>query len=100
MGGDETSIGLFDKVTYYIEKDDKEKTATMQEIENDDGVFYNCTALTSVTVNAIDPPTLSNMAFDNTNNCPIYVPASAVDEYKESTATGWSDYASRIQAIQ
>ena len=64
------------------------------------GVFYNCTALTSVTVNAIDPPTLSTMTFDNTNNCPIYVPASAVDTYKASTSTGWSTYASRIQAIQ
>jgi len=29
VGGDETSIGLFDKVTYYIEKDDKEKTVTI-----------------------------------------------------------------------
>lgn len=64
------------------------------------GVFYDCTALTSVTVNAIDPPTLSSMTFDNTNNCPIYVPASAVDTYKTSTSTGWSNYASRIQAIQ
>lgn len=64
------------------------------------GVFYDCTGLTSVTVNAIDPPTLSSMTFDNTNNCPIYVPASAVDTYKASTSTGWSTYASRIQAIQ
>ena len=64
------------------------------------GVFYDCTGLTSVTVNATTPPTLSTMTFDNTNNCPIYVPASAVDEYKNSTSTGWSEYASRIQAIQ
>lgn len=64
------------------------------------GVFYDCTGLTSVTVNAIDPPTLGSMAFDNTNNCPIYVPASVVDMYKDSTSTGWSTYASRIQAIQ
>ena len=64
------------------------------------GVFYDCTGLTSVTVNAIDPPTLSTMTFDNTNNCPIYVPASAVEEYQTSTSTGWSTYASRIEAIQ
>ena len=65
------------------------------------GVFYNCTALTSVTVNAIDPPTLDGgYIFDNTNNCPIYVPASVVEMYKTSTSTGWSTYASRIQAIQ
>ena len=62
------------------------------------GVFYDCTGLTSVTVNAIDPPKLNTMAFDNTNNCPIYVPASAVDTYKASN--GWSTYASRIEAIQ
>ena len=62
------------------------------------GVFYNCTALTSVTVNATTPPTFSNMAFDNTNNCPIYVPAESVNTYK--AATNWSTYASRIQAIQ
>lgn len=64
------------------------------------GVFYDCTGLTSVTVNAIDPPRLNTMAFDNTNNCPIYVPASAVEEYQTSTSTGWSTYASRIEAIQ
>ena len=64
------------------------------------GVFYDCTGLTSVTVNAIDPPTLGSMAFDNTNNCPIYVLASVVEMYQTSTSTGWSTYASRIQAIQ
>lgn len=69
------------------------------------GVFYDCTALTSVTVNndgilSQNIPTLGSMAFDNTNNCPIYVPASAVDTYKASTSTGWSTYANRIQAIQ
>ena len=62
------------------------------------GVFYDCTGLTSVTVNAIDPPTLGTMALDNTNNCPIYVPSATVETYK--SASGWSDYASRIQAIQ
>lgn len=51
-------------------------------------------------VKATTPPTLGSNAFDNTDNCPIYVPASAVDEYKDSTSTGWNEYASRIQAIQ
>lgn len=49
---------------------------------------------------SVDTPYLSTGAFTNTMDCPIYVPALAVDVYKESTATGWSDYASRIQAIQ
>ena len=67
--------------------------------------FYDCTGLTSVTVNndgvvSQDIPTLGSNVFDNTDNCPIYVPASAVDTYKASTSTGWSTYASRIEAIQ
>lgn len=59
--------------------------------------FYNRTNLTSITCLAETPPTLNtNMnAFDNTNNCPIYVPENSVDAYKAA----WSKYASRIQAI-
>jgi len=61
--------------------------------------FGNCTGLTSITCLATTPPTLvDNYVFYNTNNCPIYVPASSVDTYK--SASGWSDYADRIQAIQ
>lgn len=65
-------------------------------------VFKNCTALTSVTINAVTPPTSdatpSNWgAFENTNDCPIYVPAESVAAYK--TANLWGTYASRIQAI-
>jgi hypothetical protein len=36
-------------------------------------------------------------AFDNTNNCPIYVPSASVEAYK--AATNWSSLSSRIQAI-
>ena len=60
--------------------------------------FSYCQALTSVTIQATTPPTLGGSdAFTNTNNCPIYVPSESVDAYK--TATNWSSYASRIQAI-
>lgn len=62
--------------------------------------FYKCSSLTSITVEAVDPPELWSGAIENTNNCPIYVPAQSVDVYKGSTSTGWSEYASRIQAIQ
>ena len=58
--------------------------------------FNNCKSLTSVTVNAATPLTLGKKAFNN-SNCPIYVPAESVDAYK--SATNWSTYASRIQAI-
>ena len=61
--------------------------------------FNLCFSLVSITVEAIDPPQLGSYPFENTN-CLFNVPASAVDEYKNSTSTGWSEYASRIQAIQ
>lgn len=63
----------------------------------DSRAFNNCRSLTSVTVNALTPPKLGGSVFNNTNECPIYVPAQSVDAYK--SATEWSTYASRIQAI-
>ena len=60
-------------------------------------VFYNCNSLTSITCLRTTPPTIGTTIFDNTNNCPIYVPAESVNAYK--TATNWSKYANRIQAI-
>lgn len=59
--------------------------------------FYGCTGLTSITSLATTPPTGGSSMFDNTNDCPIYVPTEAVEAYK--TATYWSDYVDRIQAI-
>ena len=59
--------------------------------------FSGCTRLRSITVHSTTPPTLGTSVFDNTNNCPIYVPPESVDAYK--AASGWSNYASRIQAI-
>ena len=41
--------------------------------------------------------TENSNAFDNTNNCPIYVPAESVSAYQ--SAPNWSTHASRIQAI-
>ena len=62
-----------------------------------ESAFSSCSALTSVTCLRTTPPTLSNYVFNNTNNCPIYVPAASVDTYK--TANKWKNYASRITAI-
>lgn len=59
--------------------------------------FENCSGLTSITCNAVTPPSLGSDAFKNTNNCPIYVPAQSLSTYK--SASGWSQYASRIQPI-
>ena len=66
------------------------------------GAFSGCSNLQSVTVKRTIPPSITFMsgnwsAFDDTNNCPIYVPSGSVDTYKSEE--GWSDYASRIQAI-
>ena len=61
------------------------------------GCFYKCSNLTSITVEKLTPPTLQSTSFDYTNNCPIYVPSESVETYK--SASVWSDYASRIQAI-
>lgn len=60
--------------------------------------FRRCASLTSVTVEATTPPTLGSSAFSDTSgNLVIYVPSSSVGTYK--AASGWSTYASRIQAI-
>lgn len=63
----------------------------------DNAAFKDCSSLTSITIQATTPPTLGKQAFDNTNNCPIYVPAESVEAYK--AATNWSSLADRIQAI-
>jgi len=58
--------------------------------------FAGCVNLTSVTVTATTPPTLTDTGAFNDSTCPIYVPAASVNAYKAS----WTEYASRITAIQ
>lgn len=59
--------------------------------------FDNCPSLASITVEATNPPTLGSYVFGYAPNQVIYVPAESVDTYK--AASGWSSYASKIQAI-
>lgn len=59
--------------------------------------FADCTSLQSIIIEAVTPPTIGGNVFQNTNDCPIYVPSGSVETYK--TANNWSTYASRIQAI-
>ena len=59
--------------------------------------FQGCTALTTFTCEAVNPPTLNNNIFSNTAIAHIYVPASSVETYK--AANIWSGYASLIEAI-
>lgn len=61
-------------------------------------VFNNALRLENVTVEADIPPTIGYGAFTGTSsNLKIYVPAASVEAYK--TATNWSTYADKIQAI-
>ena len=63
-----------------------------------DGAFADCTGLTSITVEATTPPALGDSVFYNvSSDFVIYVPTASVNTYKE--ASGWSDWANRIQAI-
>lgn len=62
------------------------------------GAFDGCFGLTSITVKPETPPTGGHYMFRNTNDAPVYVPSSSIEAYK--SAQYWSDYASRIQAIQ
>ena len=60
--------------------------------------FRSNSYLTSFTCLATTPPTIGTDVFTSTSSSlVIYVPASSVEAYKE--ANGWSDFASRIQAI-
>lgn len=64
----------------------------------DGNTFDSCTGLSSITCFAETPPRTGYYFIQNTNNCPVYVPSQSVDAYK--TTNYWSNYASRIQAIQ
>ena len=67
----------------------------------EDGAFIYCINLQSITIHATTPPTMSEFMgaypFDETNNCPIYVPSGSVNAYK--TVGYWPRYADRIRAI-
>jgi hypothetical protein len=58
--------------------------------------FTECSAMSSLIIEATTPPTIGDSLFRN-NNCTIYVPSGSVSAYQ--AASGWSEYASRIQAI-
>lgn len=62
--------------------------------------FLRCSGLKSIKVQSATPPLLSDegssFAFDETNNCPIYVPSGSVEAYKK--AANWSKYADRIRS--
>ena len=60
--------------------------------------FYGCSSLTAITCHAVIPPTIENSNTFNKvpKSIPVYVPVSAVDDYKE--ADYWKEF-TNIQAI-
>lgn len=60
--------------------------------------FWLCKGLKAIYVQRPTPPHGEEGMFDDTNNCPIYVPAESVEAYK--AAEYWSDYADRIRAAE
>jgi len=89
-----TSIGYY-AFEYCTSLTRIEIPSGVTSIGND--AFIGCEGLTSIIVNATTPPQLVEGTFNDTNNCPILVPSQSVEAYK--SASGWSTYASRIQAI-
>lgn len=62
------------------------------------GAFLECTGLTSITCDAITPPTCGTEVFSGVDkSIPIYVPKESIEAYK--AAEGWKDF-SNIQAIK
>lgn len=60
--------------------------------------FQYCTSISNITIKATTPPTFGSQLFFNANRRPnIYVPSGSVSLYQ--AASGWSDYADKIQAI-
>ena len=60
--------------------------------------FNECAALTTMTCLSVNPPAFGTDMFRRANALEhIYVPAGSVNDYK--AASGWSNYASIIEAI-
>ena len=59
--------------------------------------YTDCKSLKYIKSRKIIPHSISNDVFNNTNNCPIYVPDESLDAYK--TATNWTAIADRIKPM-
>ena len=55
--------------------------------------FKDCTAMTYIQVDSTKPPVLGAGAFDNTNECPIYIDCNYLADFQRE----WPQYAYRFQ---
>ena len=58
--------------------------------------FSGCESLTSVAFEGLTPPTIGMYVFNNTNNCPIYVPYGTKDAYVAALNVNNTIDASRV----
>ena len=62
-----------------------------------DFAFYECNTISSITVQAVNPPTLGNNVFYNVNkNIPVTVPCGSANAYRN--AAGWGEFTNIIDA--
>ena len=55
------------------------------------GAFWNNPALESITILAVEPPSIASWAFDNSNtNATLYVPKGSLDKYKNASV--WKSF--------
>lgn len=100
-----TSFKVSNSILNFITYSSFENCTSLTTVELPVGVctmesktFAYCPNLSSFKIKAPVPPVIYNNTFEATNvSCPIYVPASSVQDYK--TTQYWSNRASYIQAI-
>ena len=109
LGSNLTSVTIPDSVTG-LNADAFVRCTSMTSLIIGSGVteiynaFRHCSSLTKITLLGTTPPVLKPVTgideiytFDDTNNCPIYVPANSVNAYRN--AESWVKYQNRIRAI-
>ena len=60
------------------------------------GVLLGCSALKAIYIRPATPPSGGDRMFDDTGDCPIYVPGASSQDY--ATASYWKNYVSRLQS--
>ena len=100
-----TGIEYFDEIVYFtgingIEPEAFSGCTNLKHIILPDNIDYigenafkNCTDLEWITIDSTDPPVLGAGAFDNTNECPIYIDCNYLSDF----IAQWPQYAHRLQ---